>query len=98
ARTIAELEDEIDSLIGLEKRAKDVVASGQDRKWDELSRILQRNPEMHDAGGRLRKIIIFSEHRDTLNYLHAKIAGVLGSAESIITIHGGTNKDERKKS
>ena len=44
--------------------------SGQDRKWDELSRILQTRPEMRDAGGRLRKLIIFTEHRDTLNYLH----------------------------
>ena len=42
--------------------------------WDELSKILQNNPEMHDAAGRQRKIIIFSEHHDTLNYLHGKIA------------------------
>lgn len=97
AKTIAELEDEIDSLILLEKQAKDVVASGQDRKWEELSRILQRDPHMHDADGRLRKIIIFSEHRDTLNYLHAKIAGVLGSQDAIVCIHGGTHRDERLK-
>ena len=97
AKTIAELEDEIDSLIHLEQQAKEVVASGQDRKWEELSKILQRDPHMHDAGGRLRKIIIFSEHRDTLNYLHAKIAGVLGNPEAIVTIHGGTNRDDRLK-
>ena len=97
ARTIVELEDEIDSLIRLEGQARAVVASGQDRKWDELSRILQRDEHMHDAGGRLRKIIIFSEHRDTLNYLHAKIAGVLGSQDAIITIHGGTHRDDRRK-
>ena len=98
AKTIAELEEEIRILAGLEQQAKAVVASGQDRKWDELSKLLQNTPEMHDESGRQRKIIIFSEHRDTLNYLHAKIAGVLGSAESIITIHGGTHRDERKKS
>jgi superfamily II DNA or RNA helicase len=98
AKTIAELEAEIVILAGLEQQAKAVVASGQDRKWDELSKLLQNNPEMHDESGRQRKIIIFSEHRDTLNYLHAKIAGVLGSADSIITIHGGTHRDERKKS
>ncbi len=98
AKTIAELEDEIDILIGLENQARGVVASGQDRKWDELSRILQRDPHMQDAGGRLRKIIIFSEHRDTLNYLHEKIAGVLGSHDAIVTIHGGTHRDERLKS
>ena len=50
ARTIVELEAEILLLQGLEKQAKDVVASGQDRKWDELSRILQNNPDMRDAG------------------------------------------------
>ena len=97
AETIAELEDEIDILIRLENQAKEVVASGQDRKWDELSRILQRDSHMQDAGGRLRKIIIFSEHRDTLNYLHEKIAGVLGSHDAIVTIHGGTHRDERLK-
>ena len=74
AKTIAELEDEIDILVGLENQARAVVSSGQDRKWDELSSILQRDPHMQDAGGRLRKIIIFSEHRYTLNYLHEKIA------------------------
>ena len=95
AKTIAELEDEIDTLIRLENQAKEVVASGQDRKWEELSRILQRDEHMHDAGGRLRKIIIFSEHRDTLNYLHEKIAGVLGSHDAIVTIHGGTHRDKR---
>ena len=97
AKTIAELEEEIHILAGLEQQAKAVVASGQDRKWDELSKLLQNNPEMHDESGRLRKIIIFSEHRDTLNYLHVKIAGVLGSANSILTIHGGTHRDERQK-
>ena len=97
SKTIAELEDEIDILIGLENQARAVVSSGRDRKWDELSRILQRDEHMHDAGGRLRKIIIFSEHRDTLNYLHDKIAGVLGSHDAIITIHGGTHRDDRRK-
>lgn len=97
ARTIAELEQEIVILQGLEHKAKAVVASGQDRKWDELSRILQNDPAMRDAGGRLRKLIVFSEHRDTLNYLHQKIAGVLGNADAIVTIHGGTHRDERRR-
>src|ERR1700686_3690371 len=97
ASTIAELEQEIVILKGLEIQAKAVVASGQDRKWDELSRILQNDPAMQDAGGRQRKLIIFSEHRDTLNYLHQKIAGVLGNNECIVTIHGGTHRDERRR-
>lgn len=97
ARTITELEQEIEILKGLEHQAKAVVVSGQDRKWDELSRILQKDPAMRDAGGRLRKLIIFSEHRDTLNYLNQKIAGVLGNTDSIVTIHGGIHRDERRR-
>ena len=97
AKTVAELEAEIVILQGLEQQAKAVVVSGQDRKWDELSRLLQNAPEMRDAAGRQRKLILFSEHRDTLNYLHAKIAGVLGNPEAIVTIHGGTHRDERRR-
>ncbi len=100
SRSIAELEGEIIILQSLEQQARVLVASGKDRKWDELSRILQNEPQMHDAGGRMRKIIIFSEHRDTLNYLHEKIAGVLGSVgnqSAIVVIHGGVHRDDRRK-
>lgn len=106
AQTIAELEQEIIILQGLEQQARALVASGQDRKWDELSHILQNEPQMSphltsprwgEEGGGLRKIIIFSEHRDTLNYLNEKIAGVLGNHNSIVTIHGGTHRDDRRK-
>ncbi len=97
ALSISELEAEIQILASLEKQAKALVASGYDRKWDELSKILQNDPEMRDASGRQRKIIIFSEHRDTLNYLHGKIVGVLGNAGAIVTIHGGTHRDERRR-
>lgn len=97
ARTIEELESEILILAELEQQAKEVVASGQDRKWDELSKILQNRPELRDETGGQRKIIIFSEYKDTLNYLHQRIAGVLGNTDAIVTIHGGTHRDERKK-
>jgi len=97
AQTVAELEAEIVILAKLEEQAKAVVASGLDRKWDELSKILQNTPEMRDAGGRQRKLIIFTEHRDTLNYLEQRISGVLGNSDAIVTIHGGTHRDERRK-
>jgi SNF2 family DNA or RNA helicase len=97
SQTTAELATEIGILQRLEQQAKTLVASGKDRKWDELSRILQNEPQMHDASGRMRKIIIFSEHRDTLNYLHAKIAGVLGGQNAIVVIHGGVHRDDRRK-
>jgi superfamily II DNA or RNA helicase len=98
ARTITELEAEIHILEGLQSQAAAVVASGVDRKWEELSKILQHDERMQDPQTkRLRKLIIFSEHRDTLNYLQSKIAGVLGTPEAIVTIHGGTHRDERRK-
>lgn len=55
SRTIRELEDEIRILKGLEEQARGVVRSGKDRKWEELSRLLQDTPDMHEAGGRQRK-------------------------------------------
>lgn len=95
AATLTELESEVLILQALAQKAFDLVHKGQDRKWEELSRILQHDPHMHDASGRIRKLIIFTEHRDTLNYLQKKIAGVLGNSEAIVTIHGGTQRDDR---
>ncbi len=84
-------------LSRLERQAKRVVVSGHDRKWDERSKILQRTPEMRGAAGRQRKLLVFSEHRDTLDYQHDKIAGVPGNHAAIVTIHGGTHRDERRR-
>lgn len=97
AQTIQELEAEIIILEALEEQARQVVHSGQDRKWDELSKLLQNTPEMHDADGRQRKLIIFTEHRDTLNYLAVKIRGLVGNEESVVMIHGGIKREERRK-
>lgn len=97
AKTIAELQAEIESLKELEQQAAAVVYSMQDRKWEELSKILQHDPNMRDAGGRPRKMIIFTEHKDTLTYLERQIGGVLGTPDAITTIHGGTHRDERRK-
>jgi superfamily II DNA or RNA helicase len=97
AETIAELEAEILILADLVEQARRVVDSGLDRKWDELSGILQNNPHMRDADGRQRKMIVFTEHKDTLNYLERRIGGVLGNPEAITTIHGGVHRDERRK-
>ena len=97
AETIPELEAEIQSLQALEIQAEAVVNSGKDCKWEKLSEVLQDQPEMHDGSGARRKLIIFTEHRDTLNYLQTKIAGLLGNADAIRVIHGSTNRDTRKQ-
>ena len=97
AQTIAELEAEILVLQQLEEDARLVVHSNQDRKWEELSSVLQTNPDMHDADGRQRKLIIFTEHKDTLHYLADKIRGLLGVPEAVALIHGGVHRDERRR-
>jgi len=97
SRTIHELEAEIRILEGLEERARQVVRSGQDRKWEELSRLLQDTPQMREEGGRQRKLIVFTEYKDTLRYLAARIRGLLGSEEAVVTIDGSDRREERRK-
>src|SRR5207302_2309131 len=80
----------------LERTALRVRQSGTDRKWDELSRLLQNNTEMFDAAGHRRKLVIFTEHRDTLNYLTERIRALLGRPESVVNIHGGIGREERR--
>lgn len=97
AETIPELQAEILILRELEDQAAQVVQSRSDRKWEEFSRLLQDRPEMLTADGRRRKLIVFTEHRDTLNYLLLRIRDTLGRQDAVVTIHGGTNRDERRK-
>ncbi len=96
AQTLQELEAEIIILTDLEEQARRLVHSGQDRKWDELSSLLQ-SPTMREDNGRQRKIIIFTEHRDTLNYLAIKISGLIGNDAAVTMIHGGVKREDRRK-
>jgi SNF2 family DNA or RNA helicase len=97
AQTIAELEAEVFTLGHLEEQAKTLVHSGQDRKWEELRELLQNTPEMRGPDGLQRKLIIFTEHRDTLNYLADRIRGLLGKHEAVVMIHGGVHREDRRK-
>jgi superfamily II DNA or RNA helicase len=96
ASTLSELQAEISILAQLEALAQKVRHSGTDRKWDELSQLLQDNEEMFDASGARRKLVIFTEHRDTLNYLLERIGRLLGRAEAVVAIHGGVGREERR--
>ena len=97
ARTIAELQAEIEILKNLEALALKVRRSGTDKKWEELSSLLQNHAEMFDAQGHRRKMVIFSEHRDTLNYLTERLRALLGAPEALVTVHGGMGREERTK-
>ena len=98
ARTISELEREIALLAGLEALARRVRDRGTDRKWDELSRLLQEHPAMAGDGAIGRdKLVIFTEHRDTLIYLTERIRALLGQAEAVVIIHGGLSREARRE-
>lgn len=95
SRSILELEQEIQTLERLEQQALELKRSGKDRKWDELSRLLQGEPLMTGATGERRKLVIFTEHRDTLTYLKDKICTLLGDPSVVEIIHGGIAREER---
>ncbi|HMO57944.1 MAG TPA: helicase-related protein [Roseiflexaceae bacterium] len=44
-----------------------------------------------------QKLVVFTEHRDTLNYLVQRISTLLGRVEAVVTIHGGMGREERLK-
>ena len=96
AETVAEFETEIDALKRLEDRARALRRDGTDTKWLELASLLD-HPLMTDAGGRRRKLIVFTEPRDTLEYLAGRIRTRLGRDEAVVVIHGGVGRADRRK-
>ena len=97
AATAEELKAEIAELRLLEGKANQVRKSGEDRKWDELSRLLQDDSHMFSDDGRREKLIIFTEHKDTLEYLATKICQLLGRQDAVLTIKGGMSRDDRHR-
>ena len=96
ARTLHELDVELAILRDLEDQALRLKLSGQDTKWRELESILDA-PEMFDPStGVRRKILIFTEPKDTLEYLHQKIVARTGDPASVVVIHGGIPREARR--
>ena len=44
-----------------------------------------------------QKLVLFTEHRDTLNYLERQIGSLLGRPQAVVLIHGGMGREERRK-
>ncbi len=44
-----------------------------------------------------QKLVLFTEHRDTLTYLQRRVTTLLGRPEAIVMIHGGMGREERLK-
>ncbi|WP_058867439.1 helicase-related protein [Chloracidobacterium thermophilum] len=112
ASTIDELRREIQALGRLEALAAHVRRSGTDTKWRQLSELLDEmfNPPSPQAGppktgqhvppavaSPRQKLVVFTEHRDTLNYLQRNIGDRFGRPETVVVIHGGMGRDERRQ-
>jgi superfamily II DNA/RNA helicase len=54
---------------------------------DDTARAIKRSPH--------QKLVIFTEHRDTLAYLQERITTLLGKREAVVCIHGGMGREER---
>ena len=96
AETVEQLTVEIGTLRRLEDMALAVLRSGEDTKWNQLSRILDNETMVDEAGSR-RKLIVFTEPKDTLHYLAERVRGRLGRSDAVDVIHGGVSREERRK-
>lgn len=95
ARTIEELETEIAILERLVSKAETVRAARVDAKWEALAGLLT-SAEMYDETGARRKIIIFTEHRDTLEYLEQRLFELLPPSTGVEVIHGAISRGDRR--
>ena len=115
ARSIVELQAELDTLKALEGLALGVRRRSADTKWRELVSLLGEiftatgrdgqtgEPTIRDGDGAIprpassphQKLVIFTEHRDTLRYLQERITTLLGRQTSVVVIHGSVGREER---
>lgn len=97
AATAEELEVEISALRPLVDQAQAIRSSPTHSKWNRLRETLDDHAEMRDASGNRRKVIIFTEHRDTLDDLVERLRAHLGRPEAVVVIHGGVRREDRRK-
>jgi superfamily II DNA or RNA helicase len=95
AATADELDIEVAELELLVAMADQLRLSGVDTKWIQLRNFLRSDD--FRAGDGPRKLIVFSEHKDTLHYVAERIADELGRPEAVVTIHGGVKRHDRKE-
>ena len=87
-----ELKHEAQEVKALYEMANNLYLQNQEeKKYTELKDLL-RSQGVVDG----EKLVLFTEHKDTLNYLKGKIASLLGDPNAVITIQGGMSRDDRR--
>jgi SNF2 family DNA or RNA helicase len=90
ATSLADLYVERDQVATLLQLARQVHADGSESKFEKLQEVIT-SPKF--AG---EKLIVFTEHRDTLDYLVGRLGG-LGHTGRIAQIHGGMDYKARQE-
>jgi superfamily II DNA or RNA helicase len=88
AASLVDLQAELEQVKGLRDLAKKIDAKGEESKFDRLREVLL------DARFSGEKLIIFTEHRDTLDFLVRRLDG-MGYTGQVARIHGGMHYTER---
>lgn len=86
---IEDLEEEISELSDLRERAVRLYGSGRESKFEKLREVVQDLRFINE------KCLIFTEHRDTAEYLVRRLEA-LGFSGQVGTIHGGMDWRERE--
>lgn len=90
ARSKGELKEEIVEVERLVELAKNVEREGQERKLNELRRCI----DIEEVRNNGEKLLIFTEHKDTLDYLMEKVEQM---GFSVTHIDGSMAMDDRKQ-
>ncbi len=90
AVTVEELQREIDALEALRARARSLADSASESKFGKLREVLD------DPAYAGEKWLIFSEHRDTADWLARRLEGI-GHGGRVARIHGGMGWPEREE-
>ena len=89
AESLAELVAEKEQVVALRDLAQQVYDAGVESKFDRLREVITEESFADE------KMLIFTEHRDTLDFLVRRLGG-LGYAGHIAQIHGGMHFSERE--
>jgi len=91
AKSIEEINNEAKEVKRLYNKANDLYNKNQEeQKFKELQKLLVSHRIVEGE-----KLIIFTEHKDTLTYLEDRLSK--SSGYKVVTIHGGKNVDERRQ-
>ena len=90
AVSVEDLRREVEILQSLRDRARALIDAGDESKFEKLREVLE------DPLYAEEKWLIFSEHRDTVDFLVRRIEG-LGYSDQVAIIHGGMAWPEREE-